>query len=216
MDIPFRPGLVDNQQQYNSWYAHCAPTDQEPNSLHSRLRLMNQAPPRTTSALLLRYLAPQRALLALLLLLVFARITTTLLQPMIMQRFIDSALTDADLPHLLRLALWLMVTGLAASATSVFSVNPEAPTTREHVCDALCRRGVPARNGNLYDMQYRLDMFHQAKPRFLDHFPHPDYNTCLCPVAEATDDRMIRIEMLEIFDDRQVEAVKAVVCSLDQ
>ena len=98
----------------------------------------------------------------------------------------------------------------------LFSVKPEAPTTREYVCDALCRRGVPARNGNLYDVQYRLDMFHQAKPGFLDQFPHPDYSTGLCPVAEATDDMTIRIEMLEIFDEKQVEAVKAVVCSLNQ
>lgn len=82
---------------------------------------MSRVPPRTVFALLLRYLAPQRALLALLLLLVFARITTTLLQPMIMQRFIDSALTDPDLRHLLRLALWLLVTGLAASATTVIA-----------------------------------------------------------------------------------------------
>ena len=40
---------------------------------------------------------------------------------MIMQRFIDSALMDADLRHLLRLALWLLVTGLAASATTVIA-----------------------------------------------------------------------------------------------
>lgn len=40
---------------------------------------------------------------------------------MIMQRFIDSALTDPDLRHLLRLALWLLVTGLAASATTVIA-----------------------------------------------------------------------------------------------
>ena len=40
---------------------------------------------------------------------------------MIMQRFIDSALMDTDLRHLLRLALWLLITGLATSATTVIA-----------------------------------------------------------------------------------------------
>ena len=93
----------------------------------------------------------------------------------------------------------------------LFSIGADAPTSRDLLCDVLCSRGIPARKGNLYDVQYKLAIFHQAIPDFLNHFPHQDYSAPLCPVAEACNDQMVRLELLEIFDDAYVKEIEKII-----
>lgn len=92
-----------------------------------------------------------------------------------------------------------------------FFVDEEAPVTRDQLCKELCRIGIPARKGNLYDMLYKLNIFRAAFPRYLKILDCPEYKDGICPNAEYANTRMVRLEMLEIFGMKEIAAFKKII-----
>jgi perosamine synthetase len=93
----------------------------------------------------------------------------------------------------------------------LFSVDKSAPCTRNELCNRLCEAGIPARKGNLYDVLYKLKIFGGALPRYMKGLKHPDYRKGLCPIAEKANTNTIRLEMLEIFGEEEVERFRRVI-----
>ncbi|MBI2426641.1 MAG: DegT/DnrJ/EryC1/StrS family aminotransferase [Candidatus Kerfeldbacteria bacterium] len=86
----------------------------------------------------------------------------------------------------------------------LFFLDEKAPVTRDKLCKELCKVGIPARRGNLYDVLYKLNIFKSKLPRYMQIFNHPVYREGLCPEAESANARMVRLEMLEIFGEEEI------------
>ncbi|MFA5080186.1 MAG: DegT/DnrJ/EryC1/StrS family aminotransferase [Candidatus Paceibacterota bacterium] len=93
-----------------------------------------------------------------------------------------------------------------------FLVDKNKQYTRDKLCDELCEAGLPARKGNLYDVLYKLNIFNKALPKYMKNFQHQNYRKGLCPQAEIVNKNMVRLEMLEIFGEKEVRIFKQVVC----
>jgi len=82
----------------------------------------------------------------------------------------------------------------------LFFVSKDAPIGRDELCERLCYAGIPARRGNLYEPLYKLDIFHDALPKYMSVLSHPRYDIDYeCPNAEEANAHLVRLEMLEIF-----------------
>ena len=94
-----------------------------------------------------------------------------------------------------------------------FFIDSTAPVSRDEICRALCQAGIPARRGNLYDVQYKLGFLRSGLPRYMRFVQHPEYQDGICPNAERANASMVRLEMLEIFGQEEARVFSKVMNS---
>ena len=131
------------------------------------------------------------------------------------QRAAFAAMLDACLDSISWLTPVRVAAGNRGSFFSyLFQVACSAPIGRDTIAKALCAAGLPARPGNLYDCLYKLRIFHDALPRFMQHLPHPEYRNGMCPNAERVQALTVRIDMLETFSQADAETFANVIENL--
>lgn len=124
-------------------------------------------------------------------------------------RSLDDILQDIDWVHPFKVE----TNDVPSYFSYFFFVEPTAPVSRDEVCRALCQYGIPARRGNLYDVQYKLSFLRSGLPKYMQFVQHPEYKDGLCPRAERANELMVRLEMLEVFGKEETDAFEEVMKS---